>query len=214
AAWVTSEPMIAEMRLQWWLDMVTEIREGRPACAHEVAAPLTELIAETELPLEVLEGMINARQFDIYKSPHADQAAFDTYIDRTNGNLTWLTALALGAEVKAEPTVRDAAFAGGVAAILAATPKLILSGRAPLYDGSAMGIKIVAEEGLARLEKSRAGRKTVSRDARAALRAGWQAKNQLQQAMRAPEALAVGWLDQSEFAKKSGLLWRTLRNVW
>ncbi|NOX39165.1 MAG: squalene/phytoene synthase family protein, partial [Alphaproteobacteria bacterium] len=30
AAWVTSEPMIAEMRLQWWLDMVTEIREGRP----------------------------------------------------------------------------------------------------------------------------------------------------------------------------------------
>ncbi len=213
-AWVTSEPMLAEMRLQWWLDVVEAIRNGTPPRAHEVAAPLADLVAECDLPLDVLEGMINARQFDIYKSPHKDQAAFDAYIDQTSGNLTWLAALALGAEAKAEKTVRGAAFAGGVAAILAAAPKLISSGRAPLYDGSAVGVRAMAKEGLARLAMARSARKIVSPDARAALRAGWQAKNQLQQAMHAPETLAVGWLDQSEFGKKSGLLWRTLRNVW
>jgi phytoene/squalene synthetase len=214
AAWVTSEPMIAEMRLQWWLDVISEIRHGRPTRAHEVAAPLADLVAKIALPLEVLEGMISARQFDIYKAPHRDQAAFNTYIDQTNGNLSWLAALALGAEAKAEKTVRNAAFAAGVAAILSATPKLISSGRTPLFDGSNLGIKTIAIEGLARLAKSRAERRELLADARAALRAGWQAKSQLQRAASAPEALAVGWLDQSEFGKKSGLLWRALGHSW
>ena len=38
APWVTAEPVIAEMRLQWWRDTVAEIGEGRPPRAHEVAA--------------------------------------------------------------------------------------------------------------------------------------------------------------------------------
>ena len=46
APWVTKEPMIAEMRLQWWRDIVAEAAEGRPARAHEVAGPLSELIGQ------------------------------------------------------------------------------------------------------------------------------------------------------------------------
>ena len=30
APWVASEPMLAEMRLQWWADAIAEIFEGRP----------------------------------------------------------------------------------------------------------------------------------------------------------------------------------------
>ena len=35
APWVTREPMIAQMRLQWWQDIVTEVVEGKPPRAHE-----------------------------------------------------------------------------------------------------------------------------------------------------------------------------------
>ena len=42
APWVTAEPMIAEMRLQFWRDVVEEIAAGKPPRAHEVAAPLAE----------------------------------------------------------------------------------------------------------------------------------------------------------------------------
>ena len=38
APWVTQEPMIAEMRLQWWRDALEEIAEGRAVRRHRVAA--------------------------------------------------------------------------------------------------------------------------------------------------------------------------------
>ncbi len=40
APWVTQEPMIAEMRLQWWRDTVEALACGGPVRAHEVVAPL------------------------------------------------------------------------------------------------------------------------------------------------------------------------------
>ena len=33
APWVTSEPMIGEMRLQWWRDALEEIARGPDRCA-------------------------------------------------------------------------------------------------------------------------------------------------------------------------------------
>ena len=39
APWVTQEPMIAEMRLQWWRDVCDEIEAGKPARAQEVVGP-------------------------------------------------------------------------------------------------------------------------------------------------------------------------------
>ena len=46
APWVTTQPMIAEMRLQWWRDVVAE-----PAPrAHEVVGPLHGVIQAAGLP--------------------------------------------------------------------------------------------------------------------------------------------------------------------
>ena len=42
APWVTKEPMIAEMRLQWWRDVVAEPTPR----AHDVAGPLQALIRD------------------------------------------------------------------------------------------------------------------------------------------------------------------------
>src|SRR5210317_942930 len=44
APWVTQEPMIAEMRLQWWRDALEEIAQSRPARRHEVVTPLSRIL--------------------------------------------------------------------------------------------------------------------------------------------------------------------------
>ena len=59
APWVTQEAMIAEMRLQWWRDVVEEIAAGKPARAHEVAGPLAEVMGQCDIA-GLLDAMIGA----------------------------------------------------------------------------------------------------------------------------------------------------------
>ncbi|MFV2003130.1 MAG: squalene/phytoene synthase family protein, partial [Paracoccaceae bacterium] len=100
--WVTQEPMIAEMRLQFWLDMIDEIAEGAAPRTHIVAQPLAEVISANRLPAALFSALISARRWDIHNAPFADQIQFDQYIDETSGHLMWLAALALGAPAGAE----------------------------------------------------------------------------------------------------------------
>ena len=44
APWVASEPMIGEMRLQWWRDALEEIAEGKGVRQHEVTTPLASVL--------------------------------------------------------------------------------------------------------------------------------------------------------------------------
>ncbi|MEM7645152.1 MAG: squalene/phytoene synthase family protein, partial [Pseudomonadota bacterium] len=44
APWVTQEPMIAEMRLQWWRDALEEIGAGGAVRRHEVVTPLAQIL--------------------------------------------------------------------------------------------------------------------------------------------------------------------------
>ena len=60
----SNEPLIAEMRLQWWRDVVENAASGA-ARAHEVAGPLHELIRDFGLPVEVLDRLIAARAAEI-----------------------------------------------------------------------------------------------------------------------------------------------------
>ena len=69
APWVTQEPLIAEMRLQWWRDVVENAASGA-ARAHEVAGPLHDLIRDFGLPVAVLDRLIAARRWDIHREPH------------------------------------------------------------------------------------------------------------------------------------------------
>ena len=108
APWVTQEPMIAEMRLQWWRDVSEEIAEGRAVRRHEVATPLAQAITPQDAAL--LDELAAARRWDIYKDAFEDEAHFARYMDQTAGNLTWVAARSLGPAD--ETTVRDAASSG------------------------------------------------------------------------------------------------------
>ena len=201
APWVTKEPLIAEMRLQWWRDVVAE---DRPR-AHEVAGPLHALIHEAGLPVPVLDALIAARQWDIYREPFADRAAFDAYLDATGGGLLWLAARALGAGPEVEPAARDLGWAVGLAGFLRAVPELEARGCVPLVDGRPAAVADLARDGLARLERARRGRVPG-----AAALVAWQVAGVLKQAVAAPGRVAAGALGLSEFDRRRLLVWQAL----
>ena len=195
APWVSKEPMIGEMRLQWWRDVVAE-----PAPrAHEVAGPFHALIQEAALPLAVIDRLIEARIHDVYGEPFADGAAFDAYLDDTAGGLMWLAAKACGGTD--EPAARALGWAMGLANYLRAVPELEARGRQPLPDGRAEAVQALAKDGLQRLATAK-GRVPVP----AAL-AAWQARGLLRQVVANPAVVANGAMGLSEFALRGGLLW-------
>jgi phytoene/squalene synthetase len=205
APWVTEEPMIAEMRLQFWRDVADGIGQGQPPRAHEVAAPLADAVQAVDADL--LDGLVAARRWDIYRDPFEDEAHFERYLDATGGNLAWAAARSLGAPDGAEGAVRDAAWAHALAAFLVAVPELEARGRKPLPDGRPQAVAALAGQGLARLRRARDRRRDVPRKAAYALYAGWQAEAILKQAQAAPGRVADGALGPGE----AGQSWRLLR---
>ena len=165
APWVTQEAMIAEMRLQWWRDALEEIAEGKPVQRHEVTTPLARVITPEDARL--LDELVAARRWDIYKDPFEDEGHFERYIDQTAGHLMWVAARRLGATE--EGVVRDAAFGTGIAAWLCAIPTLVEAGRVPLLDGTPQGVASLAEGALGKLHDARAKRGKIPTAARAAL---------------------------------------------
>src|SRR6185437_9734004 len=57
---VTHEPLIGQIRLQWWRDALDEIYRGAAARRHEVAEPLARAIAEHGLTRAHFEAMLEA----------------------------------------------------------------------------------------------------------------------------------------------------------
>ena len=214
APWVTAEPLIAGMRLQWWADALAEIGAGKGARTHEVVSPLAQVIRAHGLPVALFTDLIAARRSDIGREPPADGAALDGYLEATSGNLMWLAALALGADPGAEAVVRDFAHAAGLAAYLRAVPALTAAGRQPLPSGPAGDVVALARGGLARLAAARVARRRVARRAAPALLAGWRAEATLRAAAAAPERVFAGDLEQSPYRRRFTLAWRGVTGRW
>ncbi len=213
APWVTKEHLIAEMRLQWWRDVVDNASSGA-ARAHEVAGPLHQVIRDCDLPLDVMDRLIVARRADIDTAPFTDEAALAVYLEDTGGGLMWLAARALGAGPGAEVSVRGYGWAAGLANYLSAVPDLMARGRSPLVDVSPSGIARLGQTGLDRLADARAQRHLVPRSVAPALLAGWQASAVLTMAAKDPDGVLQGRIGQSEFSRRWGLLWQAASGRW
>lgn len=194
APWVSKEPMIAEMRLQWWRDVVAE-----PAArAHEVAGPFHAVIRDAGLPLPVIDALIAARIRDAYGEGFEDRADFDIYLDDTAGGLMWLASVACGG--RDEAAARALGWAMGLANYLRAVAELEARGRQPLADGRPEAVRALAVEGLARLDRAK------GRVPRAAALAAFQTRGLLRQVRDTPGVVGDGTMGLSEFARRWGLL--------
>ena len=200
APWVTEEPMIAEMRLQWWRDALAEIGAGGVIRSHEVVTELAHVLPRAMVP--VLDALIAARRWDVYKDGFEDAAHFDAYLTATAGGLMRVAGVALGG-VDA-PALATIGHAQGLANFWRAVPKLLAAGRDPLLPGD--GASDRAGSALAALQ---AARRFVPKAARPATRAAWLAGPVLRRVARDPRAVQDGGLEPSEFRRKSGLLIRS-----
>ncbi len=210
APWVTQEPMIAEMRLQWWRDALQEIAQGPTVRRHEVVTPLSRVLSPHLA--SAMDEYVAVRRWDIYKDSFEDEEHFDTYIDQSAGTLMVASAQALGAADEA--VLRDFGYGVGVANWFRAIPELEARGRIPLLKGTPDAVRALAQAGLDRLNSARARRADVSVQARPALFAGWQADWVLKQALAQPERVANGTLWQGEVSRRASLMWRSVSGRW
>ena len=207
APWVSPEPMIGEMRLQWWRDVLEEIGRGAPPRAHEVVAPFAQVAATGRLPLDVLDRLVAAHRVHTDTEGFADPAEFEAFLDATGAGLMWAAAAALGAAPTLEPRVRARGWAAGLAAYFRAIPELEARGRHPLPDGRPEAVAALAREGLRRWA---AGRGRVPAEVRPALWPAWRTQATLRRALAAPGRVAGGALEESEFRRRASLIWTTL----
>ena len=184
APWVTAEPMIAQMRLQWWRDVIAEIYGGGPVRRHEVATPLAEVIAQMGLPRGLFDGIIDAREADIERDPKTPEQAM-TLADGTAGNLMVLAVKALGVGGEARHAARYLGRAQGAANLGMALPVLYKSGWRFLdgWEGASMGTgsptnaligaaAALGSEGLRQIELARENSASLPWAARPALLTG------------------------------------------
>jgi len=230
APYVVSEPMLGEIRLQWWRDSIDQIFSGGPVRRHEVVEPLAETIRTTNLPRAPFDALINARAFDLYNDPFADRAAFNAYIDATGGGLMELSARALAPNLGADgaQAARGAGTAAGLASLLRALPELVARGKAPMpaeaipdrnafvegrADAALSGfVSNAASDALTSLTSAR--KAGIAPAAVPALRAVWRAERLLKRAARPDVDPFRDFTDESEFARRGSLLWRALRATW
>ncbi len=193
APWVTAEPMIAEMRLQWWRDVLEEIAGDAPVRRHEVATPLACVLSVQQA--KGLDQLIAVRRWDCYKDPFEDASHLERYLRQTSGALMHTAAEILGASRGAA----EAGFGLGIASWMMAVPALEAQKRVPLVDGSPEGIAALAKDGVAALKTAR----SLHSD-RSATPAFWPASGAVQilnAAVSQPGRVASGTLPEPSILK-------------
>ncbi len=124
------EPMMGEIRLQWWRDTIT----AGAATGNPVADALIEAIRTHNLPPAFLIAMTEARAFDLYDDPMPDRASLEGYLMRTEGALFELGMRVMGGspDAGAVALCTLAAQSYGLIRLLADLPTWLQRGRSPL----------------------------------------------------------------------------------
>ncbi|MGH6811593.1 MAG: phytoene/squalene synthase family protein [Methylocella sp.] len=119
---IVSEPLLGEIRFQWWRDALDGKNEG-DAKANPVAAALLDTIARFELPKAPLRELIVARGSCLYGDMIESIKALESYTEATCSNLLRLAALILdGAEAAASDAALHAGIAYGITGLMRALP--------------------------------------------------------------------------------------------
>lgn len=106
---VTREPMVGQIRLQWWRDAIDLAAPGTKT-GNPVADALAAAILAHGLPKDRLIGIIDARSAEIFGEPPANLNALRESLQEAEGALFELAALILGDS--SEAAKKAAAHAG------------------------------------------------------------------------------------------------------
>ena len=92
-----SEPLIGQMRIQWWQDIVSTLKQGDPPPkGHPVAESLSSLIRELNLPLPIFDRLLEARSLDVSGKPIESLGELRSYSQGTSATISELALRCLG----------------------------------------------------------------------------------------------------------------------
>lgn len=221
---MVSEPMIGEIRLQWWRDSLDTIFGGGAVRRHEVVEPLCDAVRGAALPRAPFDVLIDARACDLDPAFPTDAASLTVYLRETAGSLTVLAMRSLGGE--ADAAALDAGQGIGTARYLAALP--MLPGR-PLPGDIDWGavrrgepdaafaatVRAMAWEGRVAIARARAARRNVPRAAAPAFLEAPIADRALAAMVGSPATLAdMAGGEASPFRANLSALWRGTTGRW
>lgn len=95
---LVSEPMMGQIRYQWWRDCLNEIYGAGPVRAHEVSTPLAEMVAQSGISRFLLDRIIDGRERDLDPTPFNTIKAATDYADATSGALAQAAVMICGGE--------------------------------------------------------------------------------------------------------------------
>lgn len=172
---IVSEPLLGEMRLQWWREAI--------AATETPDNPVLQVLATTDLDKAVLTAFIDARAADLYPEPFPDLAALEAYAAATAGGLLVLWQHAGNTTAHdAIAAARAAGTAWGLMGLHAAAPYHAARGKTFLPSDTTADV--IAERATMYLSKSGDLAKHLPQDARRALRLAVLGRRALRQLQR------------------------------
>lgn len=123
---VVSDTTIGLIRLQWWRDAIAEIYDGRTVRQHEVVTPLAQAIKQYQLPRDLFDNLIYAREFDLEGAAPANLSGLIKYCELTNVPLTQL-ALKIIEQEDNDTAVVDISLRYALIGVIRAVPHMINS---------------------------------------------------------------------------------------
>jgi phytoene synthase len=107
-----SESLLGLIRLQWWREVIEEIKGGGKVRQHQVALALAEVTRARGLDTGRMLAMIDARDSEMESPEPPTEAEFTSRADATAGSLLTLSLQVLGHDPSA-PGLADAARSVG-----------------------------------------------------------------------------------------------------
>ncbi|HEU0215907.1 MAG TPA: squalene/phytoene synthase family protein [Stellaceae bacterium] len=154
------EPMLGQIRLQWWREAIDTAFVGGAVRAHPVVEAITATIRGFPVDRALFDRVIDARERDLDNAPHANLMALEAYVEGTAAPLVLLALDILSADnAAAQEVARHVGIAYGLAGILRALPFHVRQGRALLADN--LSIRDVVETGATHLAAARSRRRDI-----------------------------------------------------
>lgn len=124
---VVSEPILGQVRLQFWRDGIAAVYEGGSVPRHGVMDPLAAAIRERGLSRSLFDRLIDAREADLDDEPPANLSCLVNYAEVTGAPLVQLALEVLGVSGEesngtAHAAGRHVGIAYALAGILRAVP--------------------------------------------------------------------------------------------
>jgi phytoene synthase len=114
---LVTEPMAGQLRFAWWRDQINRIGEGKPLDAP-VGRAFAEACRRHNLPLDMVQGLIDARSQELTETPFATDAEFDAHALATSSAIMMLAARICGAGDKADAVAKPSGIAFALVGVL------------------------------------------------------------------------------------------------